>query len=162
MNKKIRKIRAFLFWLIPVALVQILAGLITSESIGRWYNSLKKAPWNPPAWVFGPVWSLLYMMMVVAVWIISQSKSIKNKKNKAYILFCFQLFFNGLWSFLFFGLQNPGWALIDLVVLTILIALTFLSFYRINKKAGFLLLPYLLWTIYALSLNIAIWWLNLL
>ncbi|QVL57929.1 MAG: tryptophan-rich sensory protein [Simkaniaceae bacterium] len=158
--KKNTGILSLILWYLPVALVQLVSARVTVSSINPWYKSLNKAYWNPPAWFFGPTWAVLYIMMAIAVWIVYRTKSKLGKHWLAYSLFFTQLIANGLWSFLFFGLHSPGWALLDLTLLIILVAITSTFFFRIRRIAGFLLLPYLLWSIYALSLNIAIWWLN--
>lgn len=159
MQKK-ATIPSLILWYLPVAFVQFIASRITVGSINPWYKGLNKAPWNPPAWVFGPTWTLLYLMMAVAVWIVFLTKPKTSKHKLAYTLFFMQLFVNGVWSFLFFGMHSPGWALIDLTLLVVLLVLTFIVFFRIRPLAGWLLVPYLIWSFYALTLNAAIWWLN--
>lgn len=157
---KDNKIGSLILWYLPVLLVQIVSGMVTANSINPWYQSLEKAFWNPPSWVFGPAWTILYLMMTVSVWMISCSEAPKKEKRTAYVLFFSQLFINGLWSFLFFGLHMPGLALIDLGLLIILVSTTILYFFYIRPSAAFLMIPYLLWILYAFSLNAAIWWLN--
>ncbi len=147
-------------WYLPVLAVQITSAIITTQSIYPWYSQLEKAFWNPPAWLFGPVWTLLYIMMTVSVWLIYQTKTERAKQVISYTLFIIQLFLNGLWSFLFFKLHKVGWALLDLGLLIFFIAVMGHVFFRIRKVAGLLLLPYLFWCIYAFTLNAAIWWLN--
>ncbi|MCB1072099.1 MAG: tryptophan-rich sensory protein [Chlamydiales bacterium] len=154
------KIPSLILWYLPVAFIQFLSSRVTIASINPWYKSLNKAPWNPPPWVFGPTWMLLYLMMAVAVWIVFLTKPKTSKHKFAYTLFFMQLLVNGAWSFLFFGMHSPGWALVDLIVLIFLLVLTFVSFYRICSLAGWLLIPYLIWSLYALTLNAAIFWMN--
>ena len=149
---------ALLLWYLPVVAVQLIAGTITATSITPWYRALEKAPWTPAAWLFGPVWTVLYIMMACAVWLLHQTAA--PQRHWAYTLFFAQLFFNGLWSFLFFYFHLIGWALIDLGLLVGLIAMTITTFFRIRPLSGLLLLPYFLWSLYAFSLNAAIWWLN--
>jgi translocator protein len=160
MYKEKHKILTFFIWYTPVALVQMISGHTTVTSITPWYKALEKASWTPPDFVFGPVWTILYFMMTLAVWMVYQARATKHQHNLAYILFFTQLFANGLWSFLFFGFHLTGWALVNLVALIFLITATSICFFRIRPLAGLLLLPYLLWCMYALSLNAAIWWLN--
>lgn len=160
MNIKRKGLFTLILWYIPVFLVQSIGGLITEPSLTPWYRSLQKASWNPPAWVFGPTWTLLYILMAVSVWLVYRTPSSKKAHRKAYALFFAQLFFNGLWSLFFFGMQNPGLALIDLIILLTLIIATTLAFYRIRRLAAYLMLPYLAWSLYALTLNFAIWWKN--
>lgn len=159
-KKASNKITSLILWYLPIAFVQAVSGRITISSSDTWYKSLEKAPWAPPSWVFGPAWTILYLMMAVAVWIVSNTKATKAKHRLAYSLFFTQLFANALWPFLFFRLQKTGWALIDLGILIGLITATAVSFATIRRLAGFLLLPYLLWSLYAFTLNAAIWWLN--
>ena len=151
---------SLILWYLLVLSVQIASALATTPSIYPWYASLEKASWNPPGWVFGPVWTLLYIMMAVSVWLISQTKTTRIKHAFSYTLFVVQLFLNGLWSFLFFKFHQVGWALLDLGLLIFFIAVMGHVFFRMRKAAGLLLLPYLFWCIYAFTLNAAIWWLN--
>ena len=151
---------ALLLWYLPIALVQLISGIVTKDEINPWYQTLQKASWNPPPWVFGPTWTLLYFMMAFAAWVTYLSKTSQKMRSIAYTLFFSQLIVNGLWSFLFFRFHMIGWALTDLGLLTVLVTLTGFYFYRIRPLAGLLLLPYLLWSLYAFSLNAAIWWLN--
>ena len=118
-----------------------------------WYNTLSKPIFTPPAWVFGPAWTILYLLMGIAFYLIWQ----KGKISK---LFLAQLTANFLWSFLFFGLHSPTLALIDIAILLALILLTMREFYSLSKPAFYLLIPYLLWVSFATLLNGAIVFLN--
>ncbi len=160
MKKKTKYFTSLILWYLPVLCVQIISGRITIGSIGPWYRNLNKGCWTPPAWVFGPAWTLLYILMTLSVWMIYRTKSTKSRHRIAFFFFFSQLIANALWSFLFFKLHMPGWALVDLGLLIFLIVITFIYFFRIHRLAALLLLPYLMWTIYAFSLNAAIWWLN--
>lgn len=160
MQKEHNRILTLLIWYVPVALVQLVSGRITVNSLYPWYRSLEKGWWTPPDWVFGPVWTLLYGMMAVSVWMIYHAKATRRQHSIAYVLFFTQLFVNGLWSFLFFRFHLLGLALADLGLLVLLVALNAYYFYRVRPLAGLLLVPYLLWSLYAFSLNAAIWWLN--
>ena len=138
-----------------------LSSLVTRESVLNWYPTLKKPFFNPPNEVFAPVWTVLYIMMGISaslIWnrIEKQEKEVK----KAFGFFVIQLVLNALWSYLFFGLQNPLLALVEIVLLWLMIYETFLQFQKIDKIAGRLLLPYLVWVSFATLLNGAIWWLN--
>lgn len=126
--------------------------------VGTWYDTLEKPAWTPPAWVFGPVWTFLYILMGISLWLVW----IKKPKDKTpYILFFTQLFFNFIWTSLFFGLESPLLALIDLgLILGFLIA-TIFSFWKVSRFAGGLLIPYLLWGLYAFALNVQIVWLSM-
>ncbi|MBN1156445.1 tryptophan-rich sensory protein [Candidatus Woesearchaeota archaeon] len=149
--------------------VCLLAGaigsLFTAASVSTWYITLVKPSFNPPSWVFGPVWTALYIMMGIAlylVWAKAGAKgAVKGKGMKeAMKLFFTQLWLNILWSLLFFGLRNPLFALIGIVLLWLMILWTIISFYKIEKKAAYLLIPYILWVSFAAVLNFAIVLLN--
>jgi len=140
--------------------IATLGSFATEASLDPWYRNLVKASWNPPAWVFGPVWTILYVMIAVAGWLIFISKKSKLRK-RALVFYSLQLFFNFLWSFLFFYFQNPLLGLIDIILLVVFIALTLRATWDLSRMAAYLLLPYFLWTLYALTLNGAIFYLNL-
>lgn len=144
-------ISLFIFILICFS-AAFLGALATRTSVKTWYLTLKKPAWNPPSWIFGPVWSALYLMMAVAAWII-WSDPIAGGFSFAIFLFGIQLLLNTAWSFLFFGLRNPKWAMLDILILWIFIALTTFKFYIINSTAGLLFVPYLLWVSFAVCLN---------
>jgi translocator protein len=132
----------------------------TQSSVNDWFPTLEKPFFNPPAWLFAPVWTLLYILMGISAGLIwSQPIEIETKK-KALTLFLTQLALNAAWSILFFGLRNPLLALIEIVLLWLLIRETYVVFKEINKTASYLLLPYLAWVSFAAILNAAIWWLN--
>lgn len=137
------------------------SGIITKESITTWYPTLIKPSFNPPNWVFAPVWTTLYILMGVAagvVWNKMESDRINVRKGLQF--FTIQLGLNLLWSFLFFGLKNPLLALIELTLLWLMIYETFMVFKRVDKMAAILLIPYLAWVSFAGILNAAIFWLN--
>ena len=138
-----------------------LSGIATQSSVNTWFPLLKKPSFNPPAWVFAPVWSLLYVLMGVAAGLIWDQIDQKREQVKnALVFFVIQLGLNALWSLLFFGLQNPLLALIEIVLLWLMIYETYVKFSRLNKIAGSLFIPYLLWVSFAAVLNASIWWLN--
>ncbi len=144
-------------------LICLSAGFIgsffTASSIPTWYAGIAKPSFNPPGWIFGPVWTILYVLMGVSLFLV-----IKNgfsKKNKTALnYFSVQLILNALWSILFFGLKNPLLAFIEIIFLWFFILMTILSFYKISKWASYLLVPYLLWVSFASVLNYFIWMLN--
>ena len=140
--------------------VGYLSGLVTRESILTWYVTLNKPSFNPPNWVFAPVWTLLYIMMGVAAGMIWTSNSDEQTTKKALGFFAIQLGLNALWSYLFFGLHNPLLALIEIILLWLMIFETYNLFKKIHKTAGFLMLPYVVWVSFATILNARIWWLN--
>lgn len=126
---------------------------------GAWYAGLTKPPLNPPNWIFGPVWTTLYFLMAVAATLVWGKVGFENAKGEL-SLFAVQLVLNGMWSMLFFGMQRPDLALVDIVALLAMIVATLVSFYRVTPLAGLLLVPYLMWVSFATYLNGAIWWLN--
>ena len=136
-----------------------IAGAVTSSSVETWYPTLEKPAFTPPDWVFGPVWTALYAMMALAAWLVWRRTGWSGGRN-ALGLFLGQLALNLAWSVLFFGLQQVGWALVEIVVLLALILATTMAFFRIDWRAGALLVPYLLWVGYAGALNAGIWALN--
>jgi uncharacterized protein YbjT (DUF2867 family)/tryptophan-rich sensory protein len=136
------------------------AGSSTSGSIANgWYSSLEKPVWTPPNWVFGPAWTVLYVMMAAAAWLVWRRRP-WARVGPALGLFSLQLMLNILWTPLFFGLQRPGLALVDILLLWLAIAMTVVAFRRIRPLAGWMLVPYLLWVTFATALNLAIWRLN--
>lgn len=138
-----------------------LAGIpFTLSSIPTWYAGLNKPTFSPPNWVFGPVWTVLYLMMGVSAYLVWE-KGLKSKKVKTALYYFFaQLILNMIWSMLFFGLRSPILGFINIVLLWMVIVLTILKFYKISKLATYLLIPYLLWVSSASILNFSILILN--
>ncbi len=124
---------------------------------GEWYESLRKPLLNPPSWVFPPVWTALYLCIAVAGWRFWRQR---RRINSGLVLWGLQLVANAVWSFLFFGLQRPGLALLDILALLALIVATTLAFARVDRIAAALLCPYLLWVAFATYLNSGLWLLN--
>ena len=158
--------------LIIAIVVSELAGIIgsvfTTPSIPGWYAGIVKPALNPPAWVFGPVWTTLFALMGIAAFLVWNSPpSDKSTDGRGGLarrdvkialgIFIGQLVLNTLWSIIFFGLQSPGGALIEIVFLWLAILATIVAFYKISKPAAWLLAPYLLWVTFAAYLNYAIW-----
>ena len=138
-----------------------LSGMVTRDSITTWYPTLVKPFFNPPNWIFAPVWTALYIMMGVAggmIW--NRINTDEEKVKKAFKFFIYQLALNALWSYLFFGLHNPLLALIEIILLWLIIFETYTQFNKVDKIAARLLLPYLAWVSFASVLNASIWWLN--
>lgn len=120
-----------------------------------WYDSLSKPAWNPPSWVFGPVWTLLYLLMGIAAWRVWLRGGFEDRQSRAaLVLFLIHLLFNGAWTWLFFGLHLIEIAAVEIVILWCLIAVLIFLFWRRDRMAGLLLVPYLLWVTYATTLNI--------
>ena len=137
-------------------LASAIGGFFTASSVSTWYVELVKPSFNPPSWIFGPVWTLLYLLMGISLYLVWIKKSDKN----AFILFGTQLVLNALWSILFFGLNAPLYAFIEIILLWGFIFATIFYFYKIDKVSAYLLLPYILWVSFAAILNLAIFILN--
>ncbi len=144
--------------LIPL-LVGGASGYFTSGSITTWYAALNKPSFNPPNYLFGPVWTLLYALMGVSLYFIWKSP-VGIARTKALSIFSLQIALNFFWSFIFFNFHELGWALVEIAILWIAILLMITSFHRINKTAAYLQIPYLMWVSFAAVLNAAIWKLN--
>jgi tryptophan-rich sensory protein len=150
--------------LILCIVIPLIAGVIgsifTVDSIGTWYVLLNKPPLTPPAWVFAPIWTVLYILMGIALFLIVRDGLGTPGIRSALTIFMAQLFVNVLWTFLFFGLHSPLYGLIGIIVLFLLIIATILEFYRIRKLAALLLLPYIAWVCIATYLNAMVLVLN--
>lgn len=151
--------------LIGACAVSLSAGLIGSlvaanGAFSSWYPALQKPSFTPPSWIFGPVWTVLYILMGVAAFLIWQRGLGHRAVRMALIWFLVQLALNAAWSPVFFGLHRIGWALLVIVLLWVAIAGTMHRFFRISLPAGWLLVPYLLWVSFATVLNASIWSLN--
>jgi tryptophan-rich sensory protein len=150
--------------LISAIILCQLAGIIgvvfTNPAIPTWYASLIKPSFNPPNWVFGPVWTFLYTLMGISLYRITEIDIKGPLIRKGIFLFVIQLILNSIWSILFFGLQNPLLAFGEIIILWLLIVATIYQFNKIDKSASYLLVPYLLWVSFAAILNYSIWRLN--
>jgi len=139
--------------------VGLIAGLATASAIGTWYAHLEKPSFNPPNWLFMPVWSLLYILMGISLYLVWK-KPDTPQRNMALTIFSIQLVLNFIWSFIFFNLQRIGLALADIILLWLFILLTINTFRHLSKTSAALLVPYLLWVSFATVLNMAIYKLN--
>lgn len=133
--------------------------IATTSGVPGWYATLAKPSWTPPGWVFGPVWTVLYLAMAVAAWLVWREGGLRANRMEL-TLFGVQLALNGLWSWLFFGLERPSAAAVEILLLWLAIAATTVVFWRRSLAAGVLLAPYLAWVSFAVALNWAIWRLN--
>ena len=149
----------FIVFIILCFTAAALGSIFTNSSLKSWYPSIKKPSWNPPNRIFAPVWTGLYMMMAVAGWMVWERLPQKGF-SLPMALFFVQLVLNTIWSMVFFGLRNPGWAFVEVVLLWIVIILTMISFWTVYWVAGALFLPYFLWVSFAAVLNFTIWRLN--
>lgn len=132
---------------------------ITSLSVDAWYADLRKPIFNPPDWVFAPVWTILYVLMAIAAWRAWRQAGFQSSET-ALLVFVAQLILNLVWSALFFALKNIALALVGIVVLLVLITINMVLFWRNDRLAGALFVPYVLWVAFAALLNAALWWLN--
>ena len=144
-------------WIVLCFAAAAIGSAFTTPSLENWYRELTKPPGNPPNWIFGPVWSALYLAMAIAAWRVWKARGLREPALK---VFGVQLALNTLWSVLFFGMHNPGAALVEIVLLWAAIATTLAMFWRIDRVAGALFVPYLAWVSFATYLIGAIWWLN--
>jgi tryptophan-rich sensory protein len=136
------------------------SGFFSATGVGTWYQTIIKPSWNPPNWIFGPVWTALYILMGVALYLVWKQPDSQAQKTTAIIFFGVQLMLNFFWSFIFFKQHAIGGALIEIVVLWVFILITIFSFASINKLAAWLLVPYISWVSFAGILNYTIWQLN--
>lgn len=154
--------------IISLALPQM-AGLVgsvfTSPAIPGWYANLVKPSFSPPNWLFGPVWIVLYILMGISAYLVwsAYAKSSAGRRRElktALLLFWVHLIFNAVWPIIFFGLQNPGLAFVNIIIIWLLIVALMIKFWKIDSRASYLLMPYLLWVSFASVLNYFIWYLN--
>jgi len=155
-----RSLAVFVVALLLPLVVGVLGSFSTMDSVRTWYPTLVRPSFAPPTWVFGPVWTTLYVMMGVASWLVWREGTAKPAVRSALLLYGVQLVLNLLWSWLFFGLQRPFVALLDIVLLLVLIGVTAIRFAAVSRGAALLLLPYLAWVAFATVLNGGFWLLN--
>lgn len=160
MRTIIRDASKLIIAIIIAELAGVIGSVFTAPAVTGWYVDLLKPALNPPAWVFGPVWTTLFALMGTAAFLVWK-KGVNNKSVRiALTLFIGQLILNTLWSIIFFGLRSPGGALIEIVFLWFAILATIIAFARISKPAAWLLSPYILWVTFAAYLNYVLWALN--
>ncbi len=146
-------------WLVLCFAVAGISGSWTAVEIPTWYRSLLRPAIAPPNWIFGPVWSVLYALMAIAAWLISQLPNSKER-TVALLLFCLQLALNFAWSWLFFHLHRTGIAVVENVLLWVCILATIAAFLPLSRIAGWLLVPYIAWVSFAILLNFEFWRIN--
>ena len=154
--------KKFLGLILAIVICQLAGGvgsLFTYDKIDNWYQGIEKSTLNPPNWIFGPVWITLFTLMGISLWLVWQKRDNKYFKL-GLVFFVMQLVLNSLWSILFFGYALVGLALFEMIVLWVLILLSAIWFYKINKAAGLLFIPYLLWVGFASYLTYAVLVLN--
>ena len=151
------KLLSFVLFFIITFSASFIGGLVTFTFKEPWYSELTKSNFNPPDWIFAPVWTTLYLMMTLAIWFFWHSKN--REMNTIYIYFI-HIVFNTTWSVVFFGFHNIFLALVNLIILIFLIVILIIRFGRVNKVSSYLMIPYLLWSSFALFLNYSLLVLN--
>ncbi len=155
---RLSKIFKLLIAIVICQLAGLVGSIFTAPNIGSWYATLNRPSFAPPNWIFAPVWTALFLLMGIALFLAWENKF--KKARLGLLFFIIQLVLNIFWSALFFGLHNPFFALIEIIFLLIFIILTIKSFWKINLWAGILMLPYAVWVAFAMILNFFYWWLN--
>ncbi len=154
------KILLFIISIVICQFAGFIGSVFTVNSISTWYTTLVKPGFNPPNWLFGPVWTLLYLLMGISLYFVWQKGTADPHIKIALLMFAAQLVLNILWSILFFGMRSPMLGLIEIALLWVFILLTITNFYHISKPASYLLIPYILWVSFAAVLNLSIFLLN--
>lgn len=154
-----REFFGFVAFLALCLAVSAIGAAATATSVGSWYQTLVKPPFNPPNWIFAPVWTTLFFMMALAGWRVWRRDGLRQARS-ALMLFALQLVLNMVWSIVFFGLRSIGAALVEIVVLLLAILVTTLVFWQRDRVAGMLFVPYAAWVTFAAVLNAALWQLN--
>jgi len=147
---------------VSLLICQVAGGIgsvFTAKSVSSWFLTLNKPSFNPPGWIFGPVWTILFLLMGYSLYLV-WSKSNEPEAKKALIFFSLQLVLNIAWSFCFFYLQNPLVAFIEIIILWLAILLTIIYFYKVSKVAAYFLIPYIAWVSFAAFLNFMLFYLN--
>jgi translocator protein len=153
-------IRLLLICLLAPLVLGSLPGIITAKQIPMWYAGLQKPWFNPPNWLFGPVWTMLFLLMGYALYRMLSSDAALSVKKKALLIFCIQFGLNLLWTFVVFGWHQLGWGLVEILLMWLAINATIIMFAGIDKLAAYLLLPYVVWVSFASILNFYLWRLN--
>lgn len=165
LTRKRKPLIALVVALLVPFIVAAIGGGATSSALSDWYRTLRKPEWNPPDWIFGPVWTTLYLIMGIASWLVwRKGQEAPEEQQKevqgALTLYGFHLVLNLLWSLIFFGLRRVDLALIEIGALWVALLATLIRFYRIRPLAGLILIPYQAWVTFAATLNATIWQLN--
>lgn len=153
-----RYLKLFLCILVPLVIGGI-SGSATANSINTWYVTLNKPFFNPPNYLFGPVWTILYALMGISLFLILETPK-SELRIKSIVIFCIQIFLNFWWSIIFFKYQLLGLALLEIIMIWMSILLMIFTFKKLNKTAAYLQIPYLLWVSFATVLTMSIWYLN--
>ncbi len=158
MNKKILPLVGSILF---CEMAGIVGAVFTTSAISTWYSTINKPSFNPPSWVFGPTWTLLYALMGISLFLVWTHSNRDTQRRKALSIFFIQLFLNAIWSPIFFGLHAPLAAFIVIMLLWLSIVFTIVIFWKISRTAAMLLVPYLAWVSFASLLNFSIWQLNM-
>ena len=150
---RMRQALGLIGWIAVCLAAAVIGAQVTDPA---WYASLEQPDWAPPSWLFGPVWTVLYLFMSIAAWLVWKFRGFK-RAPVALGLFLVQLVFNAAWSWLFFGLRRPGLAFAEIVLLWVLVLATLAAFGNVRRLAAWLLLPYLIWVTFAAMLNFSLW-----
>ncbi|MGD9674579.1 MAG: TspO/MBR family protein [Candidatus Nitrosocosmicus sp.] len=156
----VQKVLKFIISIIICQSAGIFGSLFTFDSISDWYVTLEKPAFAPPNWIFGPVWITLYFLMGLSLYIVWKDELKSKTRNAFFVVFGIQLILNALWSFLFFGLRSPFLGLLDIILLDIMVIVTIIYAKSISKLAMILLIPYLIWIVFASFLNYVIFLVN--
>ena len=159
-DKKVKDILKLVISIVACGSAGLVGSIFTTSAIPTWYSTIQKPSFTPPNWLFAPVWTILYLLMAIAAFIIWRRGTDNQQVRTALIIFLIQLVLNALWSFVFFGLQSILSGVVVIILLWIAIVCTVLAFARISTAAGALLAPYLLWVSFAAALNVSIFMLN--
>ena len=155
---RMRKISSLVVFVVVCYAAAAIGGLATAGSVSGWFQTLNRPSFQPPDWLFGPVWTVLYGLMSVAAWLVYLKTG--RVRSTPMMLFVIQLALNVAWSIIFFGLHRPGLAVLDIIALLLAIIATTVAFWRVSVAAGVLMLPYLAWVLFASALNMSLWRLN--
>jgi tryptophan-rich sensory protein len=159
MNKK--NILILIGFIVISEVAGVVGSFFTTPAITSWYSTLEKPLFNPPNWVFAPVWTILFLLMGIAAYLVyTKVEIIEPIRKSAISMFSLQLVLNILWSILFFGQHSTFFALLEIIILWVAILYTIILFFRISKTAGWIMLPYILWVTFATYLNFQLWFLN--
>jgi translocator protein len=158
-KSSVRDISLCIICILAVVAIGGTSGLLGARTIDTWYASIKKPDWNPPNELFGPVWTLLYVLMGIGLFLIVKSSNSLYRQN-ALIIFGVQLTLNFFWTLIFFRWQMMGFALLNILVLLLMIALMIIAFRKVDKTAAVLQVPYAIWVSFATILNATLWYMN--
>lgn len=158
--KNITHVPKLIFAIIICELAGLAGSFFTTPAIDNWYATLTRPDFSPPSWIFGPVWTALFALMGIALFFVWKSNADKKSKKTAIQVFSAQLLLNVMWSIMFFGLQSPRGALVEILSLWLIIVATMIAFFKISRHTVYLLIPYILWVSFAAYLNYSIWILN--